>query len=165
MNLLIWVGLFWLALRPSETVPSVTNLPVAIGNPAPNFNLPRLDGRSAFLADYAGDVVVINFWATWCPPCKAEMPGINRFYETHRDAGLTVLAVNSQEGESLVRPFIQTNGFSFPVLLDERGDVTLQFNVRSFPTTLILDRNGVIRHMQTGMISEAELAAIILPLL
>lgn len=83
-------------------------------------------------------------------------------YEANRDAGL---AVNSQEGEGLVRPFIQTNGFTFPVLLDEAGRVTTWFNVRSFPTTLILDRNGVIRHMQTGKISEAELEAIISPLL
>jgi cytochrome c biogenesis protein CcmG, thiol:disulfide interchange protein DsbE len=135
------------------------------GGTATNFTLPSLDGGDIALADYDGDVVIMNFWATWCPPCRAEMPALNRFYEAHRDEGLVILAINEQEDVGTVRPFIQTNNLSFPVLLDSQGRVAQQYTTRSFPTTFIIDRDGVIQHVQTGEISEHELEAIVLPLL
>jgi cytochrome c biogenesis protein CcmG, thiol:disulfide interchange protein DsbE len=159
--------LLWMALQPGGEQSVAQSAPQAPeqGKPASNFTSPALSGSEVALADYSGDVVVVNFWATWCPPCKAEMPGINNFYEAHRDDGLVVLAVNAQESESQVRPFIEASGFTFPVLLDPVGSVVNQYQVHSFPTTIIIDRDGVVRHIQVGMISEEELEGIIAPLL
>jgi peroxiredoxin len=159
--------LLWMALQPGggqSTAQSAAET-MEQGQPAPNFTTQTLSGSETALADYAGDVVVVNFWATWCPPCKAEMPGINAFYERHQADGLVVLAVNAQESESLVRPFIEANQFTFPVLLDPAGSVVDQYQVRSFPTTIIIDRDGVVRHVQVGMISEEELETAVAPLL
>jgi peroxiredoxin len=171
---LIGIGLFtigimlliWIAFQ-SDGQTTVQTAPeqMAQGQPAPSFTSPALSGGEIGLTDYAGDVIVVNFWATWCPPCKAEMPGINAFYEQHQAEGLVVLAVNAKESESLVRPFIEANGFTFPVLLDPAGSVVNQYQVRSFPTTIVIDRDGVVRHIQVGMISEEELEGIVAPLL
>jgi peroxiredoxin len=159
--------LLWMALQSNSSQSVAQPVPQAPeqGKPAANFTSPALSGGEIALADYAGEVVIVNFWATWCPPCKAEMPGINNFYETHQEEGLVVLAVNAQESESQVRPFIESSGFTFPVLLDPAGSVVDQYQVRSFPTTIVIDRDGVVRHIQVGMISEEELEGIITPLL
>jgi len=158
------IALFAFALRPSTNEQGIKTAP-AQGFAAPIFNTAVLSGGETSLQDYAGDVVVVNFWATWCPPCKAEMPGINQFYEAYKDQGVVVLAVNAKEGEELVRPFIESSGFTFPVLLDPMGRIVNQYQVRSFPTTLVIDRNGVIQYIHSGMISPEELEAVVGPLL
>ncbi len=165
--LIIAIALFAFALRPSSNengASDVERAPVK-GYAAPIFNTAVLSGGETNLQDYVGDVVVVNFWATWCPPCKAEMPGINAFYEAYKDEGVVVLAVNAKEGEELVRPFIEANGFTFPVLLDPMGQIINLYQIRSFPTTLVIDRTGVIQYIHTGMISPQELEAVVGPLL
>ncbi len=159
--------LLWMGLQMNEEPTTVFSEQAKAqqGGTAENFTLDTLDGGSVSLADYEGEVVVMNFWATWCPPCRAEMPGLNRFYEAHQDEGLTVLAINAQESAETIRPFITANEFTFPVLLDLDGEVAQQYSTRSFPTTFIIDRAGSIQHVQTGEISEQELEAIVLPLL
>lgn len=164
-----WGTLIWMGLKTAVPQPTTNSYGAPAlaqqGGTATDFSIGSLAGGNIALSDYAGEVVIMNFWATWCPPCRAEMPGLNRFYETHQDKGLILLAINEEESAETVRPFIQTNNFTFPVLLDEQGRVAQQYSTRSFPTTFIIDRNGVIQHVQTGVISEDELARIVLPLL
>lgn len=161
--------LIWMSLKTAEpqTTTNSYGAPALAqqGGTATDFSIGSLAGGNIALADFEGEVVIMNFWATWCPPCRAEMPGLNRFYEAHRDEGLVLLAINEEESVETVRPFIQANNFSFPVLLDLQGRVAQQYSTRSFPTTFIIDRDGVIQHVQTGEISEDELASIVLPLL
>ena len=161
--------LIWMSLKTAEPAATSNSYGAPAlaqkGGTVTDFSLGSLDGSQIALADYEGEVIIMNFWATWCPPCRAEMPGINRFYEAHQAEGLVVLAINAQEDAATVRPFIQANNFSFPVLLDLQGRVASQYSTRSFPTTFIIDRDGVIQHVQTGKISERELEKIVLPLL
>jgi peroxiredoxin len=132
---------------------------------APDFRLTSLSSETVHLSDYAGQIVLINFWATWCPPCRAEMPAINAFYEAHKEAGFVVLAVNSQEEAATVERFIQANSFSFPVLLDLQASAMDRYQVRGLPTTFIIDRDGFIQHVQTGEITPEQLEAVVVPLL
>ena len=162
MLVVIFLGaLLWLGLNPtaSDAVPVL----VAPGQPAPNFELMTLAGETAVLDEYAGDVVLINFWATWCPPCKAEMPAINAYYEANQEKGLTVLGVNAQEDRATVGKFIEANGFTFPILLDSVGDVARQFQVNSYPTTIIVDRNGTIQTIHNGLITAEQLETLVTP--
>jgi peroxiredoxin len=159
--------LVWMGMKTAENnrTPSSSPALTQKGSPAVDFSLAALNSEDIALSDYAGQVIVMNFWATWCPPCRAEMPGLNRFYEAHRDEGLVVLAINGQEDEATVRPFIEANQFSFPVLLDLNGAVARQYTTRSFPTTFIIGRDGTIQHVQVGIINEQQLDEIVLPLL
>ena len=158
LGVLLWSGL---AASGNSAVPVL----VEAGQPAPNFELMTLDGETAVLDEYAGDVVLINFWATWCPPCKAEMPAINAYYEANKEKGLTVLGVNAQEDRATVGKFIEANGFTFPILLDSVGDVARQFQVNSYPTTIIVDRNGTIQTIHNGLITAEQLETWVTPYL
>ena len=119
---------------------------------APAFTLDTLSGESTALADHAGKVVIINMWATWCGPCRAEMPALQAFYDEHRDQGLEILAVNNtvNDGEASVQDFVDEFDLTFPILLDHDGDVTRQYQVRSLPATFVIDRSGVVRSVIFG---------------
>lgn len=161
---IVFLGaLLWLSVQTPQT----SSVPALLepGSPAPNFELTTLTGETAVLDDYIGDVVLINFWATWCPPCKAEMPAINAYYQANQAKGLTVLGVNAQEDQRTVSQFIEANGFTFPILLDSQGDVAAQFQVRSYPTTIVLDRAGAIQYIHNGLITAAQLETIVTPYL
>ncbi len=145
-------------------LPEKGELP-AKGMLAPDFHLTILDGEETSLSDYRGKVVAVNLWATWCPPCRAELPGMNAVYDAYHEDGFVLLAVNGREEESLVSKFINEEGFTFPVLLDPQGQVMSIYSVYSFPTTYIIDRDGVIRYVQTGPISAQDFEKIIVPLL
>jgi peroxiredoxin len=99
-----------------------------------HFTLDDIQGKSIRLEDYAGKTVLINVWATWCPPCKAEMPELNAFYRSHQADGLAVLAINSGEPASVVETFARQRGLNFPVLLDPNNSVISRLGIRSFPT-------------------------------
>jgi peroxiredoxin len=159
---LLWMGQQSATSASQQADPLVQ---ASKGMTAPDFALFSPEGQEINLSDYEGQVILINWWATWCPPCKAEMPAINAFYESYQADGFVVLAVNSQEGASTVKDFIQDNGFTFPVLLDSQGQVMDRFHVRALPTSFIIDRHGVIQHIQTGEITSQQLEAIVEPLL
>jgi peroxiredoxin len=163
-----FVMLLWLGQQQSTPSRAATLNPVfsqQIGQPAPDFTLASLEGETVSLSDYTGQVVLINTWATWCPPCRAEMPAINTFYEAHQDKGFTVLAVNNQEDAQTITDFVEASGFGFPVLLDPEAEMTELYQVRGLPTTFIIGRDGTIQHVQAGTITDRQLESIILPLL
>lgn len=110
--------------------------------PAKDFTLETLEGKKVSLKDYKGKVVFLNFWATWCPPCKVEMPDMDSLYKKYKDKGLVMLAVNMQESAGTVKKFMKKNGYSFTVLMDTNGDVTELYNAIYIPITYIIDKEG-----------------------
>ena len=117
---------------------------------APDFAAQALDGRTIVLSELRGRVVLINFWATWCLPCRAEMPAIQGVYEAYLDRGLEVLAVNLQEPDERVSEFVEELGLTFPVVLDKDDTVSSLYRIRSILTTFFVDRSGVIREVIIG---------------
>lgn len=110
-----------------------------------DFQLVDLTGDTKSLNDYRGQYVLLNFWATWCPPCRAEMPAMEQLYQHYRDRGLVVVAISSDaEGDSIVRPFIDKLGTTFPVLLDTDGRVSASYGARSLPISFLLDLDGQV---------------------
>ena len=123
-----------------------------VGKLAPEFQLPSLDGQVVSLEELRGRPVMLNFWATWCSPCIGEMPHIQAAYEEYA-ADLVILAIYIGDSQSQVEDFMQQNKLSFPVMLDEDAGVAEMYNVRGIPTTVFIDRDGVIRVMKVGAYS------------
>ncbi len=113
-------------------------------SPAPEFSLSTPDGRTVGLAQLRGKVVFLNFWATWCPPCRLEMPSMERLHKEFKDQGLALLAVDVGESPKQVARFMAEFRLSFPTLLDEDGEVSTRSGVRGLPTTFLIDRSGRI---------------------
>jgi cytochrome c biogenesis protein CcmG, thiol:disulfide interchange protein DsbE len=123
-----------------------------VGFRAPVFTLADMDGHSVTLSDYEGLVVVLNFWASWCLPCRAEMPAIQQVYQRYQDQGLAVLAINasSQDSSTARQTFLDSFPHSFPVLLDVNGEVNRLYAVSALPTTFLIDRDGITREIVVG---------------
>lgn len=120
------------------------------GNVAQDFSLATLGGGAGNLRDYRGHVVVLNFWASWCGPCRAEMPDMQAVYSEMREQGLVVVGVNQGEPKEQVAGFAREFGLTFPILLDENQSIARMYGVRAYPTTFVLDRNGSIRNVIVG---------------
>lgn len=128
------------------------------GQRAVDFALKTPGGEDVLLADYQGQVVLINFWASWCGPCELEMPDIQKAYDAHREQGLQVLAVNAGESPSTVREFGVRHGLTFPLLLDAGGQVNAKYRAAGLPMSLVVDREGVIHVRHLGYMSAGQLA-------
>ncbi len=118
--------------------------------PAVDFSLKDLFGKDKNLSSYAGKVVFLNFWATWCGPCRAEIPSMEELYLELRNEGFVIVAVNSQETGEQVAGFVENIGMSFPVLLDTGGRVGAAYGIRAIPTTYIIDPQGYILGRMVG---------------
>jgi peroxiredoxin len=124
--------------------------PPQVGGPAPPFTLNNVEGRPVSLADYKGKVVLLNFWATWCEPCKKEMPEIQAAYEQYKDRGFVVLGINFGENPDPAASFVHHGRLTFPVLLDRKIKVAEQYGVINLPVTFFVDPEGVIRERVVG---------------
>jgi len=118
---------------------------------APQFALNDLSGNLVRLGDFKGKVVLLNFWASWCAPCRREIPSLERLYEMRKDRGFEIVAVNSERASaSQIASFADANRMSFPILLNPQGDVSGNYWVRAIPTSFLLDKKGVIRWKIVG---------------
>lgn len=123
---------------------------VAPNAPAPDFTLKTLNGPNLRLGEQRGRVVLVNFWATWCGPCKQEMPHLNRLYEKYRASGFVLLGVNVDEDPRTAAATAQKFGLSFPVLFDGDKKVSKLYDLQSMPATVLIDRDGKVRFLHRG---------------
>ena len=142
-SVLLVVGLSVVALWAGLRAP-------ARAHDAPRFVLPDLDGKVTRMEDLRGKVVLLNLWATWCPPCVEEMPTLEALSKRMAGRDFTLLAVSEDDTPALVRPWIEKHGFTFPVLLDPRGQLGADLGITGYPETFIIDRNGRIVHRHVG---------------
>jgi thiol-disulfide isomerase/thioredoxin len=161
-GVLILVALIIYGLR---VAPIQRMQPPTIGQPISNIALKNLDGTTVSLKTFSGQLVLVNFWALWCPPCREEMPLLNAYYQQHRSDGFIILAVNSGDGPADIRAFAGQNNLTFPILQDSDSHVSDVFGIRNFPTSILVDRDGVVKDIQIGMFLPAELDAMVTPLL
>lgn len=125
---------------------------------APDFELQTLKGETVQLSDYAGKKVFLNFWATWCPPCKEEVPHMQKIYEEYQNQGVEILAVNvtnKDKGKEVIAQFVNEHSLTFDVLLDEEGFVGSKYQVITLPTTYMIDTKGNMVNIIEGPMNEA----------
>ena len=120
------------------------------GGPAPSFTLAALTGQQAALSQYKGQVVMVNFWATWCGPCQQEMPLLDQMYKKYKPAGFTLIGVNVDKEAPAVRELMARKPVSFPVLLDPANQVSKAYHVDEMPSSVLIDRKGEIRYIHRG---------------
>lgn len=143
----------------------VSAVPAAVEFPAPSLTLQDTKGLPRSLADYKGQVVLVNNWATWCPPCKAEMPTLQSYYDAHRQQGFVLIAVEAGDPEQDVAQFVSEYALTFPVWLDPQNLSLQAFRNDALPNSYVIDRRGVVRLAWVGAISQAMLEKYVTPLL
>jgi peroxiredoxin len=144
--------------RATPGGPTFTPAPAAVaGAPAPDFTLKDTSGQDVTLSSLKGQVVLINFWATWCGPCRFEMPAIQQRYEALKEKGFTVLAVNLDEPLDDVSAFAESYKLTFPVLLDPGAAVNDLYRVRVYPTSFMVDEEGTVSRLHLGVMTESQL--------
>lgn len=151
----------WLVILQSQgAVNSGSAQTLAIGQMAPDFQTVSLDGDDIILSDLQGKVVLLNFWATWCGPCRIEMPLFERVSSQYGDE-FVILAVNAEETPEQIAEFRNQFRLTFPLALDEDGTIQRQYNILNYPTTYILDREGTIAAQHFGTFSPSDLSAML----
>jgi cytochrome c biogenesis protein CcmG, thiol:disulfide interchange protein DsbE len=152
--MLLAAGLAWIFASADHTGASTAGkIPAPrTGFLAPNFDLKTPEGKLISLSDLRGQAVLVNLWATWCPPCRAEMPAIQKLYDEYKDQGFEVLAVNMtyQDRPQAVLPFVQANDLTFPILLDGTGNMARKYELRSLPSSFFVNRDGTIHEVVIG---------------
>ena len=146
----------------AKNIPGTKVTSLDEGTAAPDFELSTMTGEKVRLSDYHGKKVILNFWATWCPPCKAEMPHMESFYKANKNSGITILAVNLtsvDKGKDAVQNFINSNGLTFPILLDETGMIGTKYQAFTIPTSYIIDTKGIIQKKVVGPMDENTMKA------
>jgi len=165
--LLIGVAVLMMALPGTQGSPETLNsvVPMEVNYTAPELTLQNIQGKTESLSDYRDQVVLVNNWATWCPPCKAEMPTLVVYHNDHHADGFSVIAVEAGEPVDLVAQFASSYGINFPVWLDPDSASARAFNNNTLPNSYVIDRTGTIRYAWTGAISRAMLEKYVTPLI
>ncbi|MBK6794239.1 MAG: TlpA family protein disulfide reductase [Anaerolineales bacterium] len=141
----------------SASAQDFSTVPVQVDFPAPELSLTTLEGEPVSLSDYLGSVVLVNLWATWCPPCREEMPTLQAFYEDYKSEGFVLIAIDQGETSQLVNPFVQEFGLEFPVWLDPASTAGYVFKTMNLPSSYVIDRTGQVRLMWIGGIAKKNL--------
>jgi peroxiredoxin len=159
------MGVLWLhttrVSADESTWAAASSAPLSaprLGHPAPDFTLTTLEGEDLTLSSLQGQPVVLNFWATWCPPCRAEVPALGAVSDS-LEGRATVLGVDVGESAQTVSAFVAERGVSYPIVLDTDSSTASLYGIRAFPTTYLLDENGVIVEIFTGPVTEPLLHA------
>ena len=151
---ILTMGLAWILISADRSGISTSGQVPAPqqGFLATDFELKTSEGEAVSLSDLRGQAVLVNLWATWCPPCREEMQTIEKVYQEYRDQGFTVLAINMtyQDDLSAVAPFVNKQALTFPILLDETGDVATAYQLRSLPSSYFIRRDGIINEVVIG---------------
>lgn len=151
---------FFMTQRDSASYDSTTEfstVPAKVDFPAPELTLTTLAGDEASLSDYRGSVVLVNLWATWCPPCTEEMPTLKAFYEKYHSQGFELIAIDQGETLEAVVPFVKEFALPFPVWLDTGSQAGIVFKTMNLPSSYVIDRTGQVRLMWIGGISKRNL--------
>nr|BAL56933.1 alkyl hydroperoxide reductase/thiol specific antioxidant/Mal allergen [uncultured Chloroflexota bacterium] len=165
---LILIGVVSMVLldRPAESRgEEISAVPAQVEFSAPSLTLNDLSGQPHSLRDYLGQIVLVNLWATWCPPCKAEMPTLNAYYQDHRNKGFTLIAINAGDPANLVEDFVKGYNLSLIVWLDPQNQASRAFQVMSYPSSFVIDRQGTVRLAWVGAITRNMLEKYVTPLI
>jgi cytochrome c biogenesis protein CcmG/thiol:disulfide interchange protein DsbE len=164
-SILIIISIYFV-LRNQAPRTDLSAIPVKVNFPTPELTLKDVQGGSRSLADYHGQVVLVNLWATWCPPCKQEMPALQDFYDKYKENGFVILAIDDGDPTEDVLQFVNDYGLTFPVWLDPTHIATDRaFHAPNLPTSFVIDRNGTIQLTWIGAIDFTMLEKYVAPLI
>jgi thiol-disulfide isomerase/thioredoxin len=159
---LVLAAIFWILFDKSNAQSVV---PPRMGSAFGDFALVDIHGKTVRLSDYKGQVVLVNAWATWCPPCKAEMPLLNQYYQVHAGQGFVLLAVNAGDSLDQAAAFAGQNHLAFPVLLDPGTKLLDQMAIHDFPTSILIGKDGTVKAIHIGMFTSESIESEVTPLL
>lgn len=160
-----FTGLLLFTRSASTAAEERSAIPISVEFPAPELALHDLQGKPVSLADYRGQVVLVNNWAIWCPPCKAEMPTLQAYFEDYRQQGFTIVAIESGDPARQVAEFVESYNLTFDIWLDPTQQALLVFRNPGLPSSYVVDRDGKVRLAWTGAISRKMLEQYVTPLL
>jgi len=153
LGLIIGGGILWSNQIFASASQAADQQPVIVGSPIPDIELPNLDGEVVRISGFKGKPLIINFWATWCAPCKLEMPLLQQTAQKF-DGKLSIAAINFQESEKVVADFANKNQIELIILLDEKGEIAQKFRVHAFPITFFIDESGIVRAIHLGQLNK-----------
>ncbi len=149
----------YVLLWPNQSTAAGTGIP--IGQAAPDFELQTVDGQVYRLSDLKGKPVMLNFFATWCPPCRAEMPLLEETYKEYKDQGFVIVAINLNEADVAITSFQQKLGLTFPIVVDKSDAVSRAYDIVPLPTSYFVDKNGIVQGLYKGEIRKPQLLELI----